>query len=338
MGAVLNADTGISAPPNPAAARRMRVAFVAGKFPLVSEVFIINQVADLIERGVDVEIFAFERGTHEHISPRFAKHRMSERTHYLNTPPSKFGRLIGALPRIARLLARQPRALPAVFSVSRHGRAALSLRLLYAVAPWAGESFDVVHCHFADIATVYLPIRAILRSTTPMVTTFYGYDASTVFQTYAPDFYARLKTECRLFYVMSENMRRRVIAQGFSAEKISVLPAGIDVDEYPFSERACPPELPVQLLAVGRFVEKKGFGDLLEALAILRSRTPRRFTCSIVGSGPLEGDLREHVRQLGLGDVVSFLGAMAVDRLISLFPQMHMLIAPSKTASNGDME
>ena len=38
----------------------MKVAFIVGEFPAVSETFIINQVADLKDRGIEVEVFSFE--------------------------------------------------------------------------------------------------------------------------------------------------------------------------------------------------------------------------------------------------------------------------------------
>ena len=39
-------------------ARDLRIAFVVAIFPLVSETFIIDQIADLDERGVTVDIYS----------------------------------------------------------------------------------------------------------------------------------------------------------------------------------------------------------------------------------------------------------------------------------------
>jgi colanic acid/amylovoran biosynthesis glycosyltransferase len=40
----------------------MRIAFIAGGFPLISETFILNQVTTLIDLGHTVDIFARRRG------------------------------------------------------------------------------------------------------------------------------------------------------------------------------------------------------------------------------------------------------------------------------------
>jgi len=37
--------------------KKLKIAFVVGVFPVISETFIINQIADLLDRGVEVEIF-----------------------------------------------------------------------------------------------------------------------------------------------------------------------------------------------------------------------------------------------------------------------------------------
>ena len=320
------------------AGRRLRVAFVVGRFPVLSEVFIINQIADLIDRGVDVEVFAFETGSVDHVSSRYHTYRMTALTHSLQAPVSKLRRLAQLPSVVIRLLRHRPSALARVLNFVRHGRTALSLRLIYAIAPFAGRTFDLVHCHFGDTAVRYLDIRAVLGSTAPIVTTFYGYDVSSIFRNHSKNFYDRLKSDGAWFYVMSENMRQRVVDHGFPPEKISVHPVSIDVNSYPFSERTCGPDEPIEILAVGRFVEKKGFDDLLRALALIREQSARRFACSIIGSGPLEADLRNQCRELGLDGSVHFLGSMAIEQIIGLMPKMHLLVAPSKTASYGDME
>jgi colanic acid/amylovoran biosynthesis glycosyltransferase len=314
----------------------LRIAFIVGRFPAISQPFIIDQVADLLDRGVDVRVFAFERGSPEHVSPRYERYRMAERTCFLEPPYAKVARIIQALPRAARLLRRRPAAIGSVFSPAR--RRAWTLRSLYAAAPLAGESFDLVHCHFGDNAVNFLEVRSALAKRVPLVTTFYGYDVSHLFRHAPPNYYGELKRECALVYVMSENMRARVIAHGFPAERVKVHPVGIAVADYPFAERRLADGQTAELLAVGRLVEKKGFDDLLRALAKLKASSTRPFHCSIVGDGPLRAELERESEELGLGRIATFHGSMAVNRLVELLPAAHVLVAASKTASNGDME
>ena len=89
---------------------------------------------------------------------------------------------------------------------------------------------------------------------------------------------------------------------GVDASRVVVLPNGIDDDEIrrvtpadPLAAvRAVFPALdgafPV-FLSVGRIEAYKGFGDTLQALAIVASALPPRWAWVVVGEGPQRGDL-----------------------------------------------
>ena len=313
----------------------LRVAFVVGEFPSVSETFIINQVADLLDQGAHVEVFAFAEGVAgPHISARYDAHHMSERTHPLQVSASRLRSPRHVIGSVFRLLLHPLSLLRALSYCAR----ARSLRLLFSFIPFIGRRFDVIHCHFGEIANRFLTIKNALHLNTALVTTFYGYDVSKVFKECPADVYDSLIRACSLFLVMSNDMKQRVLARGFPVDKVKVMPVSIDVDSYPFSERKCASDAPIELVSVARFVEKKGLDDLLRALAIVKERTPRAFRCSIIGSGPLDRQLRELVQSLGLHNDVEFKGSMKIEDIIQLLPRMHTMVQPSKTARDGDME
>jgi glycosyltransferase involved in cell wall biosynthesis len=102
------------------------------------------------------------------------------------------------------------------------------------------------------------------------------------------------------------------IAAGVTRRSVGVLHNGIDVGEIErlmreavehqwFADR----ETPV-LLAAGRLVEQKGYGDLLRAVSVLVRSRPARLL--ILGEGPLRGSLEGRVHELGLEGAVGFLG------------------------------
>jgi colanic acid/amylovoran biosynthesis glycosyltransferase len=316
----------------------MRIAFVTGDFPLVSQTFVINQIADLLEKGVTVEVFAFGRGQTEHISPRFKEHRISTRTHCLDVPNSVLRRLAQAFPKVLWLLGRRPLLLCRCLNFFRYGRQALSLRLLFSIWPLIGIEADVFHCHFGDIGTRFLVIREILRLSQPFVTTLYGVDVSALAQRQSPEYYDRLKKEGALFLVMSRNMKERVVKLGFPEEKIRVHPVSIDVVAYPFRLRCWHAGEVLRLVAVGRLIEKKGFDILIDALAIVKKKLGSPLDCSIIGAGPLAKQLSNQIARLGLEREVSLLGSMDIQQIIRFLLDMHLMIQPSKTARDGDME
>lgn len=318
--------------------KKLKLAFIIGQFPAVSETFIINQVADLADKGIEVEIFSFKKGNKENISQRFYDYKMAEKTHYLNMPGNIFLRFLEAIPKILKLLFYRPGALIRALDFKKYGRNALSLKLIYWCEPFFGKKFDLVHCHFGTMANKFLVVRDILGLREKFITSLYGYDVSMIFKNKPADYYDRLKKECLLYFVMSENMKERVAAQGFAREKIAVLPISIDVDKYPFGERKLKDGERVQIVSVGRFVEKKGFDDLLRALAIIKEKTDKSFECNIIGGGLLEKKLHALTDELNLNDVVNYKGYMKIEDIINYFQNMHLYVQPSKTASNGDME
>jgi colanic acid/amylovoran biosynthesis glycosyltransferase len=316
----------------------MKVAFVVGIFPAVSETFVIDQIAALRDRGVEIEVFAFIRGETEHVSRKYFEYEMDSMTTYLEHPSAWGRRWLLAWPIAARLAVKNPKLLLRSMNVLRFGRDALSLRVLYWSAPFHEAQFDLVHCHFGVVGRNFVLVHEAARLDARLVTSLYGFDVSQVFRDEPSDYYDRLKAACSLYFVMSNDMRRRVIERGFPEDRVVVHPVSVDVGSYPFRLRQLGDSDALRLLAVGRLVEKKGFDDLLRALAIVRDRTKRPVTCEIIGGGELESELHELSASLGLEEIVNFRGYASVEQVIEAFTHAHVLVQPSKTAANGDME
>ena len=319
-----------------------KIAFVVGVFPAVSETWMINQIAGLLDRGFDIDIYAFtsQNIDQKHISDKYREYDMPARTTYIGMPENRIIRIVKAASKIIRLLFVSPRVLARVFNAKKYGKDALSLKLLFWSEPFAGKKYDLIHLHDGSIANRFLIIKDTVGINTKFITSFYGQDVSKRFLDHpGEDIYKRLKKESSAFIAMSNFMKNRIVAKGFDENKIQVLPIfGVDVDDYPFKERILEPNETIQMAAVGRFVEKKGFDDVLRALAIVKDRTDKKFMCNIIGNGPLEHNLRAMTEELGLNDVVSYKGYMKIENIINYFLKMHFYLQPSKTASNGDME
>jgi len=315
----------------------MKVAFITEVFPVISEPFIIDQVADLKDRGIEVEVFSFKKRNKDNISGRFYQYKMEEITNYFGVPKNKFARIIMAFPKLIHLAYTRPDVLPKLFNVRKYGKDVLSLRLIYWADVFAGKKFDLVHCHFGTVANKFLIIRDILDMKTKFVTSFYGYDVSRVFRDYGPDIYNYLKREGSLFFVMSNNMKERVVNYGFDPQKVVVHPIGINVEHYPFRERSLDQDK-VEIVSVGRFVEKKGFDDLLRAIAIVKQKTTKPFRCTIIGDGKLKNKLFDLTRLLKLNGIVDYRGYIRIEDIMTIFSKMHFFIQPSKTAKDGNME
>jgi glycosyltransferase involved in cell wall biosynthesis len=86
---------------------------------------------------------------------------------------------------------------------------------------------------------------------------------------------------------------------------------------------------PLRLLNVASLDEKKRHADLLQALARLRARGTTA-TLDIIGAGGLEPQLRLQVRQLGLGEVVRFLGSRSPAEVAERMRESDLFVLPSR--------
>ena len=92
----------------------------------------------------------------------------------------------------------------------------------------------------------------------------------------------------------------------------------------------------VRLLSVGRLVEKKGYDDLLAALAGLPDDLHWQLTH--IGGGPLARPLSERAESLGLGGRISWLGPQSQQEVLAQYRQADLFVLASKVAESGDRD
>jgi glycosyltransferase involved in cell wall biosynthesis len=127
-----------------------------------------------------------------------------------------------------------------------------------------------------------------------------------------------------------------------SAERIALVYHGLDLSRFPAPPEGRPsrdgsdPADPVRIVSVGRAVAKKGFGDLVQALAALPQDLHWRF--AHVGGGELLNTLKSQAQEAGIADKVAFLGSKAQPDIIALLREADMFVLPSKEAKSGDRD
>jgi colanic acid/amylovoran biosynthesis glycosyltransferase len=93
----------------------------------------------------------------------------------------------------------------------------------------------------------------------------------------------------------------------------------------------------VDVVAVGRLVEKKGFDVLLEACALARDRGPP-LSCRIVGSGERHDALRAQLDALGLQDHVTLVGPLPQDQVRAELRRATVMAAPCVHGADGNAD
>ena len=123
---------------------------------------------------------------------------------------------------------------------------------------------------------------------------------------------------------------------------IEVIPMG--VDEKLFNPNKRNPKIKEKynikspfLLFVGRLVEKKGVKYLIDAMPEVIQKYPET-KLLIVGSGSLENELKNQVKNLNLEKNIIFTGAIPNNELPRYYATADIFIGPSIVAESGDAE
>lgn len=314
----------------------MNIAFIVGKFPKISESYIINQITGLLDLGHEVEIFAQSRPAEDKIHPDVEKYKLMEHTHYFVLPGDIGHRARKAAFMIRESVHKKSYAILKSLNVLRYGRYASSLRLMNLLHMSSEKRFDIVHCHFGANGIMGVYLRE-LGGPVKCVTSFHGSDINSDPQKYGFNIYDDLFIKGDLFTANTKFTKQQMIKLGCDEKKIEILPMGLRLERFIFSERKINDKSPVIIVTVGRLAEKKGHEYAIKALAKVITGFPD-IIYFIAGDGPLRATLESLVSELGIKGNVKFLGQADEGEVLRLYQKAHIFLLPSVTASNGDRE
>lgn len=309
-----------------------RIAYVLGRFPVISETFIAREIRDLLEMGVPIDVYALVRQPEG--CPPLEATGFAEGVTF--RPPLPLLAAAHPLRLAHRLVTREGRWLWSEGGSGRAGWGVLAAGRV-ASACWladraARSGVGHIHAHFlgAPAQVGYLAAR-ILRL--PFSVSAHASDAFVRGRVTA--FERRIADEAAAIVTCSFSLAEHlVLAHGLPSEKLLPIYHGVRAEELQVERH---PETPPLVLAVGRLVEKKGFHHLITAMALLRKgRLP--FRCAIVGEGPERRLLESLIADSRLGDQVELMGARRFREVVGFYGRASVLVAPSIEATDGDMD
>ncbi len=314
----------------------MKIAFMVGGFPSLSETFILNQITGLIDLGYEVEIFSEYNSKEKKVHSDVEKYQLMKRVHYFAMPYNKIRRILKAIFLIIINFHKAPLKILKSLNFFKYGKEALSLKMLYLIIPFLGKNYDILCCHFGinGINGTYLKKIGVDAK---LITTFHGYDMSSFVIGNGDNVYKRLFLDGDLFLPISNYWKRKLIRLGCNEKKIIVHHMGINLEKFKFSERKKQSEKNIRILTVGRLVEKKGHKYAIQAIAKIIKKY-KNIEYIIAGDGPFRCKLEDLILKLGIKSYIKFLGAVEQNKVLKLYQQAHIFILSSITASNGDQE
>lgn len=314
-----------------------RIAVVVKGYPRLSETFIAQEILALEQRGLNLEIWSLRHPTERAVHPmhKAIKASVAYLPEYLYEEPLRvlrsafwsmgqkgFGLTIKAF---WRDLKRD-------FTANRVRR----LGQAFVMAQELPADVRHLHVHYLHTPASVVRYAALLTGRT------------WTFSAHAKDIWTTPAWEKR------EKMAEAVwgvtcTAQGVAhlqslsrSEQVSLVYHGLDLSRFPAPPEGRPtrdgsdPLDPVRIVSVGRAVAKKGYGDLIRALAALPQDLHWRF--AHVGGGELLNSLKKEAQEAGIAGKVAFLGSKAQPEIIALLREADLFVLPSKEAKSGDRD
>jgi glycosyltransferase involved in cell wall biosynthesis len=320
-------------------ARAPEIAVVLKGYPRLSETFIAQEILGLERAGLNLRLYSLRHPTDHDIHPvhREIAASVSYLPEYLRDQPWRV--LRGWL--AARRLAGYRQAWRALRADFRRDRTVNRLRRFGQACVLAGEmpaTVGRIYAHFLHTPASVARYAAIMRSL-PWCASAHAKDIWTT-----PDWEIGEKiADLDWLVTCSAAGRRRLQALAKDPGKVSLVYHGLDFSRFaePPSARdegrdGSDPGQPVRLLSVGRAVEKKGYADLLAALAALPPGLCWHLTH--IGGGALAAALKTQAAALGLQQRISWLGPQAQERLIEAYRQADLFVLASRIADDGDRD
>lgn len=314
----------------------MNVLFISHWFPAISDTFVLNQMAGLLERGVDVSIYARWVGDTTKVHPAVERFGLLDRAMYAHEAREEHcdDLRLTALQRAYPELETYVRAFADAAGEETYSTS--TRRLFYACLPVLRRApFDIIHCQFGTLMEEGLLLKRATGS--KLVVSFRGYDITAYVHQHGGGPYQRLFKEGDALLPNCEYFKRRLVGLGCGEEKITLLRSGNDTEQFPYNPCPLKPREAVRILTVARLVEKKGIAYAIQAVASLLQKG-RALEYTIVGDGELRDELKELIDALGVQDHVRLVGAKQQRDIVELLGKSHLLIAPSVTAANGDQD
>ncbi len=302
------------------------VGYVVKMYPRFSETFIVNELIALETAGTDVEVFSLRPPADGRFHESLAEVRAP--VTYLRHSGLRAADVWAALavartelPSLASCLDELLEA-----SVVEAVQAVELARLVRA------RGIVHLHAHFGSVAATVARLASRL-SGVPF--TFTAHAKDIFHESVEPaDLRAKLCDAAAVVTVSDYNLEFLRTTYGRAADRVVRVYNGLDLERFCYSS---PLDRPPIVAAVGRLVEKKGFGDLLAAVRLL-VQSGRTLQVDLVGSGPLEAELRVSIGALGLDGIVRMHGSLPQGQVRRMVQQAAVLAAPCVVGADGNRD
>jgi glycosyltransferase involved in cell wall biosynthesis len=311
----------------------LKVGYILKSFPVLSQTFVLNELATLQTLGVPFEIFSVLNPP-----PSPVEHQVTRSLLKYIIPWRQVRKPVTEvwLANLYLLACCGPRRYQRAHQLTEAGQFFHGWRAFARLAYWADylrrRGVNHLHAHFgtegASVARIFATLLQI-----PFSVTLHAND---IFLP-PPDLGEKLHEAAFIVTVSQYNKSYLLDTYpGLDPSKIHILHPWVDLSRFtPPTTRASDGVL--RLLSVGRLVEKKGHRYLIEACQLLQAQSVD-FECRIVGDGPLRPELEAVIAGYDLEERVHLLGALSHSEVLSLLAWCEVFALPCVIAGDGDRD
>ena len=314
------------------------LAVILKGYPRLSETFIAQELKALEDRGVDFEIwslrFPYDDKSHPIHAQIRAKVRYLPEYLYQELP-----RLLRGW-RAARRMPGYARARAAWLKDWFRDRTTNRGRRWGQALVMAAEMDADVRFHYAHF--LHTP-GSVARYAAMIRGVEWGFSAHAKDIWTIPEWEKREKlADCRFGATCTASGAEHLNGLAPASDTVSLVYHGLDLTRFPPPPVAADRRAldgsgdPVTLISVGRLVAKKGYDDLIAALARLPDVLNWRLVH--IGGGPLKDQLKPEAERKGIADRIIWMGKRDQSEVIEALRSADLFVLPSKIAADGDRD
>jgi colanic acid/amylovoran biosynthesis glycosyltransferase len=304
---------------------QLRVGYVLKMYPRFSETFIVNEMLAHEAVGLPLQIYSLRPPADGRFHENYAK--VQAEVTYVQTESSR----ASSFWELLRPALREFPALAQIVSTEDVELGDLSQAIWLARAV-REDGITLMHAHFGTLATT---VARIVYHLTGIPYVFTAHAKDIFHESVNKNDLAQKLVDAAAIITVSDFNAAHLRAT-FQSElpHLYRIYNGLDLDHFTYESSA---QRPPKILGVGRLIEKKGFDVLIEACAILVQQG-YDFTCDIIGTGALEGQLHTRIAALDLKGHVHLRGPQSQERVIQSLRDAAVFAAPCVVGADGNRD
>ncbi len=309
----------------------MKILYLTTSFASLTHTFITREVDQLRRLGHRVDLLARRRPTADDTAAPECDLTGCRYIYPVSTLKVLYGCLRLSVQRPGRMLA----CIRAAFA-SRYDSLPNRFKLLWQLAVTttlvedvARLDVDLIHAHLATPPGSYAMFLSLL---TGIPFSFTAHAADLYRLPVAND--TKLRLAAGAVAISAYNLRHYRELYPVLA-RATIIHCGVDIDRFAFRQRTAAGQ-PLQILAVGRATQKKGFVFLLRALDILQQRGIA-WQADLAGDGPLLAAHRKLAAELDLRQL-TITGPLQQPEIKRLLAAADVFVLPCVVAADGDVD